>query len=210
MARSRSLAGGGVDGAYQAVDLVDAQGVGEFAASLRGLDQLGGRRGDQVVEEHEVEEALDAAQIAGLRALFAPLLEQHDHVVFNHVALDPARRHVVITQNEVGEILQIAHVGFDGIARKMLLEEHVGTVSPRDFRPFIPVFRHIISNFVGCEYKNILHNNRALLMRIYRIASNFRFGRPTLRLSPLFKSASPRKPLLGRRLRSLRSEIKLQ
>ena len=109
---------------------------------FRRVDEFGGRRFDLVAYEQEVEEAADAAQAAGLRGLFAAALEKPAHVAFDHRPLDLAGRHVVLAQDEMGELAQIAHIRFDGILREAFFEFDISTVTTSRLFPLFRVFCH--------------------------------------------------------------------
>ena len=162
---AQPLGGGGVDGGDDAVDLLHGEHVGELAPRLGRRDELGGRRVDALLEQHEVEEAAHAAQLPRLRALVAPALVEPLEIALDHLALDLARRHVPLSEHEVGELRQVAHVGLHGVVGEPLFEADIGAVAAPDLSPFFGVFSHragsfpkIIRNFAATNIGIILHN----------------------------------------------------
>ena len=115
-----------IDGGDDTVDLVGGEDVGQRTSEFGRVDELGGRTFDLVVYQQEVEETADAAQTAGLRSLFAPAVVKPRHVTFDHRSLDPAGGDVVLAQNEMRELAQVAHVRFDGILREAFFEFDIG------------------------------------------------------------------------------------
>ena len=118
-----------------------------MASCLRCGDKLDGRGLDLVAEQQKVIKSLDAAQFACLRRLFALAFVQEEHISLDHHLLDLRWRNVVHTQNEVGELGQIAHVCLDAIRCQILLQTDICSIRKYRFLPFFAVFCHIMVTF---------------------------------------------------------------
>ena len=131
-----------VDRGDDAVDLVGGEDVGQRASEFGRVDELGGRTFDLVVYQQEVEETADAAQAAGLRGLFAPAVEEPCHIALDHRSLDLAGGDVVLAEDEVRELAQVAHVRFHGILRETFFEFDIGPVTTSRLFPLFRIFCH--------------------------------------------------------------------
>ena len=70
------------------------------------------------------------------------MIVQEGQVALDHRSFDLAGRHVVEPEDEVGELTQIAHVGFDGILREPFFQFDINAVTTADFFPFFESFCH--------------------------------------------------------------------
>ena len=131
-----------VDRGDDAVDLVGGEDVGQRASEFWRVDELGGRTFDLVVYQQEVEETADAAQAAGLRGFFAPAVEEPCHIALDHRSLDLAGGDVVLEEDEVRELAQVAHVRFQGILRETFFEFDIGPVTTSRLFPLFRIFCH--------------------------------------------------------------------
>ena len=132
-----------VNGGDDAVNLLGREDVGQLPPEFGGVDELGGRRLDFVADEQVVEEALHAAERPGLRGLFAAAFVEPAHVAFDHLRFDLARGDVVLPQDEVRELPEVAHVGGDGVLRQPFFEPDVDAVTPCLLLPFFRIFCHL-------------------------------------------------------------------
>jgi hypothetical protein len=97
---------------------------------------------DLIVYQQEVEETADAAQAAGLRGLFAPTVVEPCHVALDHRSLDLAGSDVVLAEDEVRELAQVAHVRFHGVLRETFFEFDIGPVTTSRLFPLFRIFCH--------------------------------------------------------------------
>ena len=144
-----SLGRRAVDGADDAVDLRGRQYVGQVASEFRCVDVLRRRGLDLLFQQQEVVEAPYAAQLAGLRGLFASSFVEQPQVALDHFAFHLVGRHVPLAQDEVGELAQIAHVRLHGVVRESFFQFDVGAVAASRVFPFFRVFGHRCTVFPG-------------------------------------------------------------
>ena len=141
---AQSLHRRGVHGGDDAVDLRGGEHVGELAAEFGRQDELRGRRFDLVADHQVVEETFYAAQRPGLRGFLAPPFVEPRHVAFDHLRFDLVGRDVPLAQDEVRELLVVAHVRFDGVSREPLFQFYIGTVTAAGFVPLFRIFCHLL------------------------------------------------------------------
>ena len=132
----------GIYGGNDAIDLFDRKNVREVTAEFGRIDELGRGRIDHVGQHQVVVKATDTAQSPRLRGFLPSLIVQKGQVALDHRSFDLAGRHVVEPEDEVGELTQIAHVGFDGILREPFFQFDINAVTAADFFPFFESFCH--------------------------------------------------------------------
>ena len=132
----------GIYGGNDAIDLFDRKNIRKVTAEFGRIDELGRGRIDHVGQHQVIVKAADTAQRPCLRGFLPSLIVQEGQVALDHRSFDLAGRHVVEPEDEVGELTQIAHVGFDGILREPFFQFDINAVTTADFFPFFESFCH--------------------------------------------------------------------